>query len=320
MKLIEADFKLLSYLYHHNREPITKIAKTVKLSREQVDYKIKKYCSSGLIRGFFTFYDWRKFGYNYLAVLFLKFEKSSSIKEFTQKLINSKNCMSYGKVFGKYDLFVNVVFKNEKEISNYLSDLISDQNDSISNYFIIKPYISELYPVKFFKHKERENYTYTSEFIQKQKFNEKEIAIMKILAKDARAKLIDIAKKTNISIELAHHKVKKLQKDRTIQGSRIQFNMAKFGYYFSAIFLNLKNFSKTNQEKIKNFSRKSKYVTAFNLMLSRPNVILNLFHKEESELRNTIDEIKELFKNESIDIDILLLDEDDIEIRTLPFL
>jgi len=320
MKLNESDYKLLSYLYHHNREPITKIAKACKLSREQVDYKIKKYLSSGLIRGFVTFFDYRKFGYNYLAALMLKFEKPSSIKQFTEKLKKSKNCMSYGKVFGKYDLFINYIFKNEKEISDHIADLISNSEYQVSDYFIIKPYLSELYPLKFFKHKDRENYTYSSEILKERKFDKKEIAIVKVLAKDARTKLIEISKKVNISIELAHYKIKKLQKDKVLLGSRIQFDMSKFGYYFSLIFLNVRNFSKANQEKIKQFSRTSKHVTSFNLMLTRPNCILNLFHKEESELREIIDEIKELFKNESTDIEIILIGEDETEINSLPFL
>lgn len=320
MKLTETDFKLLSYLYHHNREPITKIAKAVKLSREQVDYRMKKYLSEGLIKKFFTFFDWSKFGYDYYAALLLKFEKYSSAKEFMQKLKNDKNCMSYGKAFGKYDLYLNGIFKNEKEISDYLANLIGDSKNPISDYLIIKPYFSELYPLKLFKHKNREDYTFTFETSGKRKFDKKEIAIMKILAKDARAKLIDISKKVNISIELTYHKIKKLQADKVIIGSRIQFDMTKLEYYFSILLINIRNLSETNQEKIKNFARNSKYVTSFNLTLSRPNCIINLFHKEESELRDTIEEIKKLFENETIDIDILPVNDDTEEINTLPFL
>ena len=91
MNLKESDLRLLSYLYHNSREPSTKIAKACKLTREQVNYKIKKYQDEGLIRGFITLFDWSKFGYDYLVNLLLKFEKPSSIKQFISELENSKN-------------------------------------------------------------------------------------------------------------------------------------------------------------------------------------------------------------------------------------
>src|SRR3989344_8947386 len=141
MNLKESDLRLLSYLYHDSREPSTKIAKACKLTREQVNYKIKKYQDEGLIRGFFTFFDWSKFGYDYLVNLLLKFEKPSSIKSFIQELKNSKNYISYGKIYGKYDLYLNAVFKSEKELGDYVAQ-IDEKENLLSNYLILKPYLT----------------------------------------------------------------------------------------------------------------------------------------------------------------------------------
>ena len=45
------DKKLLAYLYHDSRESSAKIAKKLKISREQVSYRIKKFESEGIIKG-----------------------------------------------------------------------------------------------------------------------------------------------------------------------------------------------------------------------------------------------------------------------------
>lgn len=316
MKLTESDYKLLAYLYHNNREPLSKIAKACKLSREQVDYKIKKYQTEGLIRGFFTFFDWRKFGYNELVALFLKFEKPSHIETFTQTLKQNKNCMSHGKVFGKYDLYLNCLFKDEKELGNYLAELT---NNHVSDYFILKPYFLELYPVKFFKHKNIENISYPSEST-KRKFDDKEIEILKILAKNSRTRIIDIAKKLNLSAELVVYKIKKLQRDKVLLGSRMQFDMSKLDYYFSVLLLNIKDFSKDKQEKIKRFSRNSSQIHTLQFTLTKPNCIIQLFHKEESELREAIEEIQTVLEDSSLNLEIILIGEDENEVNTLPFL
>lgn len=320
MELKPADYKLLSYLYHNNRESITKIAKATKLTREQVDYKIKKYVDSGLIRRFVTLFDYNKFGYNYFIILLLKFEKVSSIKAFSQKLGKNKNCISYGYVYGKYDLLLNCIFKNEEEFSDFISNLISDKTNRVSDYFVIKPSFAELYPLKFFKHKDKESMTLVDVKSKERRFNKKDLGILKIIAKDGRVKLIDIAKKLNISSELALYKLRKLYKDKVILGSRIQFDMAKLNYHFSLILLNIRNFSDENKEKIKRFSRNSKHVNSLIFSLTRPNCIVQLFNKAQEELKHTINEIKELFKDEYVDIDVMHVSEDVDEVNSLPFL
>ncbi len=320
MELKESDYKLLSYLYHNNRESITKIAKATKLTREQVDYKIKKYVDSGLIKGFLTLFDYSKFGHNYFAILLLKFEKTSSVKTFSQKLDKNKSCISYGYVYGKYDLFLNCIFKNEEELSNFISDLVSNKMNRVSDYFVIKPFFAELYPLKFFRHKDRESMTLINVLSKERKFDKKDLEILKIIAKNGRIKLIDIARKINISIELTLYKLRKLYKDKVILGSRIQFNMAEFGYHFSLILLNIRNFSEESKERIKRFSRNSKHVNSLIFSLTRPNCIVQLFHKDQRELKHTINEVKELFKDEYIDLDIMHISEDEGEIDTLPFL
>jgi Lrp/AsnC family transcriptional regulator for asnA, asnC and gidA len=101
MNLKPTDYKLLSYLYHNYDEPLSKIAKATKLSRDQVEYRINKYLKEGLIRKFFPIFDWSKLGYNTLAILLLKFEKPKMAEDFSKILQNNKNCMSYGKIYGK---------------------------------------------------------------------------------------------------------------------------------------------------------------------------------------------------------------------------
>lgn len=317
MKLNESDYRLLTYLFNHSRESITKMAKQCKLSREQVNYKLNKYLSSGLIRGFFPIIDYSKLGYNYLIALFLKFDKLSTQQEFSKNLFKNKHYLSWGKVFGKYDLFMNLVFKDEQEFNEYLSSLLGESK--ILDYLIIKPYFIELFPLKFFNNNE-ETFILVGSPIEKIKIDETDKKILKILGKDARAKLIDIASEVGISSELALHRLRKLQKQKIIIGSRCHFNMEKLGYHFSEILLDIRNFSEETKNKIKQFAKKSKHVNSLLFCSTKPNCIVQLFHKEESDLRETIQKIKELFSEEIIDLDFMLITDETEKINTLPFL
>ena len=96
--------------------------------------------------------------------------------------------------------------------------------------------------------------------------------------------------------------------------------MEKFGYYFSQIWLDIKNFSNENKDKIKRFAQSSKHVHNLLFCSTKPNCVIQLFHKEESELRETIQQIKNLFPEEILDLDFMLISEDQGLVNACPFL
>ncbi|MEA3329309.1 MAG: Lrp/AsnC family transcriptional regulator [Nanoarchaeota archaeon] len=320
MKLKETDYKLLSYLYHNYDEPLSKIAKATKLSRDQVEYRINKYLKEGLIRKFFPIFDWSKLGYNTFAILLLKFEKPKMAEDFSKKLNKSKNCISYGKVYGKYDLFLDCIFRNEKELDKFISQLFENEKHFITDHILIKPQFVEIYPLKFFHHPNKEDYTLISEQKKEVKLDETDLKILKILSENGRARLIDIAIKSKISSELALYRLRKLKKEKIILGNRIQFNMSKLGYFFTLIFIDFRNFSVKSKEKLKSFVKNSKNINSLIFNLHKPNCMIQLFHKEGGESREIIEKLKEVFKEDSIEIRVLQIGEDEEQIRSLPFI
>ncbi|MBS3072810.1 Lrp/AsnC family transcriptional regulator [Candidatus Pacearchaeota archaeon] len=318
MELKETDIKLLSYLYHNYREPISKIAKQTKLTRDQVEYKIEKYKNEGIIKKFCPIINYGKLGYNYFVILLLKLESKQEIKEFSLELKKNKNVVSFGEILGKYDIYINYIFKNEEEFAKYFADLVNNEEIKIHSYQTIKPYFAELYPLKFIKQNEKNNLTIINKSDNTIKIDEKDKEILKSLNKNGRMKLIGIANNANISSELALYKLRRLNKEKIILGSRIQFNMEKLGYYFSDILLNINFLSENNKNKIINFAENSKNVNSLIFSLNKPNCMIQIFHKEDKELRNTIKEIKNIFKNELTELDIMLINEED-EVNTIPF-
>ncbi len=320
MELKESDSKILGYLYHDVREPISKIAKKTRLSREQVEYRINKYLSEGIIKKFITFFNYPRLGYNALAIALIKFTKPKYIKEFHKKLEKDNFWISKGLVNNRYDLFIQGIFKDENEVNEYFFNVTKDYSEAIDEILIIKPYYAKIYPLKFLGNKSENSLVIIGELSEKIKLDEKDKRIMKALEEDGRIKLIDIAKKAGISAELALYKLRRLKKEKIIVGSRIMFDMNKLGYNYSLLSINLRNFSIENQNKLKEFANNNKYVNSIILSLAKPNCFIQLFHKEHSIIKETIDELKNLFINENISIDVILLKNEGEEINALPFL
>ena len=315
MELKEQDFKIISYLYHNDREPVSKIAKSCKLTRDQVEYKLNKYISSGLIVKFHTIFNYKKLGYDCYAIILIK-ANHESLKELELTLEKNKNLITYGKIYGKFDLFLECIFKDENELSEYVSNLITNYN--ISDYIVIKPYFGELYPLKFFKAINRNNFPLINEPESILKLDEKEKLILKALEKDGRMKIIDIAKETKMSSELILYKLKKLQKEKVILGSKIQIDLKKLGYSFSALLMNIHGLSNSNKEKLKKFTRDSKNIISIALSVTQPNCIIQLFHKDNQDIKVVVIKLKEMFKENELNIDLVLIDQEEY-INTLPF-
>ena len=143
------DKKLLAYLYHDSREPTTKIAKQLHISREQVSYRINKFESEGIIKGYIPLINYNRLGYSVINLILLKFNKQSYVKQFKSQIKESKNRVTTVEVLSKYDLGMLLIFQNEKQRNEYLSEMLSSHSPEISEYLIIEPYFSEFYPLKF---------------------------------------------------------------------------------------------------------------------------------------------------------------------------
>jgi DNA-binding Lrp family transcriptional regulator len=319
IKLDARDNKLLSYLYHHYREPLTKIAKACKISRDQVEYRLGKYESQGLIRKYLTMFNYNLLGYNDFIIVWLKLQGTSEEKQaIKNKLENMKNAVSVGNVLVNYDLFVNFVFKNKSEFEELFHSFLEEHKEHIKEYVIFITTYTEFYPLKIIGlHNEEKNYPVVAP-TEKVELSEKDLAILKMLEKNGRARVIDIAEKTRLSSELVVYKLKQLYKNKIILGTRIQFDMEAMGFYFGSLIIKLKDRSKKTKEKIINFCKNHKHINALSFGIAEYDCVIQAFYQQEEEFRQTLRDIKEKFREE-IDKSFILLIENEGRAKTLPY-
>lgn len=318
MNLSKTDEKILAYLYDNCRDSYSKIAKECNLTRTQVEYNIKKYIEKGLIRNFITIFNYNKLGFQQPVILLVKLKKEFMKEEF-MKLVPRNNTVGIGETLNKYDFYITLLFKNTFEKQKILSKILF--NDYIENHNLLEPFETELYPLKFLDQKYKIS---SSNLIESEKENIKldkeEIQILNILKKNAREKIVNIAKQVNISSELVLYKVRKLKEEGIIIGTRIAFNMDLLGYFYTIVLIDIKNLSNENLKKIKKFARSNPYINSFGIINGNPSLYLQVFHREEKDIRKVIEMIKKEFEEEEINIDLLYLKEEIEEVNTLPYL
>ena len=147
MDLKQKDKKILTYLYHHYRTPLTEVSKKCKVSRDQVEYTLNKYESNSIIRKYLTIFNYSLLGYNEFIIVWMNAPKNK--EKIKKNLEEMKNVVSIGEISAEYDFFVNFVFKNKQEFEDTFYKLL--QKNKIKDYDIFLTTYSNLYPQYCFK-------------------------------------------------------------------------------------------------------------------------------------------------------------------------
>ncbi len=316
MKFDKIDEKLISYLYHHYRESLAEIGKACRLSRERVEYRIRKYENEGLIRKYVTIFNYDALGYHEFVVVLLKINKEKEL--IRNELENMKNVISCGEVLSKYDLYINCIFKNKNEFENIFYSFIEKHKEEIENFSVFMLTDAELYPLKYFGEKNHEkNYPVVSSN-KENKISEKDMKILKVLEENGRARIIDISRQTGISSELILYKMRELYKNKIILGTRLLLGMEKHGFYFGVLKLKLKNLNRNSKEKIMNFCKNHPYINSLGFGIGDYNCFIQLFYRNEDEFRKSLREIKKELSSNTQEYELLLIEEEN-DVKTLPF-
>ena len=96
--------------------------------------------------------------------------------------------------------------------------------------------------------------------------------------------------------------------------------MEKLGFFYTLLFLNLKRLSTSTQQTLKQFALQDPHIETVSFMFTKPNCYLQVFHKDENQLRQTILSLKELLRDEHYELEILPIKDAGEDINVMPFL
>ncbi len=314
MTLDKIDNKLLSYVYHNYREPITVIAKKCRISRDQAEYRIQKYESSGLIKKYVSLFNYSALGYKEFAIIYLKITHSEELMNFLQK---DPRVISMGKVLTHYSMYINVICKDKFDLNIFLDALLEKYTSLVQEYVVFFVSFVELYALKKFGLNSAERDGDLVGETEKIALSSSDLKILTALEENGRSKIIDLAKKTGMSSEVVIYSLKKFQKNKLLLGSRIQFDMEKLGYYFAILHLNISNLS-TIKKKLLAFCKQHNHINACVMGIGPFNCMIQILYNSELDLRNAVRDINS-FAQDSIQESRLILIEKETTAKTLPY-
>ncbi len=290
------DRKILYELEQDSRQSLTQLAKKVGLKKETIFHRIKNLESKGIIKSYLTEIDIYKLGYQYYPVL-IRFQNTTLQieEEIFDYLKNSSYTAWLTKCEGAWDINLTLIAKGNFDLDKFFNNFLWRYNQYISDKHIF--ITTEIHYFKRGFWLNRETHQIVSTGGIDAGLSEKELQLLRILSKEARKPIVEIAKKLKDNPKNIAYKIKKLERENIIQGSRILVDFSKMGYKFYKIWFSLKDLTDENFKKLMNYFKNHPNIIWVTKFIGFYDLSIEMEVKDVEEFRKILDQIKERFSN-----------------------
>ena len=285
------DKKILYHLDLNSRKPINQIAKNIGLSKDLTNYRLKKLEKEEYVLGYQTIIDFKKLGYLTIRTRITLIDTTpQKEKEIIDFLIKQKKVFFILELEGTELTFGLMVKEIEelhefyKEFETKFKKFLSEKKFAIySNlYHFNRNYLGNF----------KEKNTLKLGFSKKEKVDELDLKILKILSKNARTPTIEIAISLKVPATTVAHRIKQLENKKLIVGYSILFNFYKWNYNYFKVNLELKEIS--NIQKIIDYCESNKNII-YAMQTLGGNDLEIYFESAQEDLIKTMNELRTLF-------------------------
>lgn len=271
--LDELDSRLLYELDLHSRQPLSKLAKKLRVSVQRLDYRLRALERKGVIIGYPTLIDLCKLGgYQYFACFIRTYHMSSREQdEYLRLIAKDDECTLAYSAEGAWDMIVGTVAKNVFEAKTILSRLLAPIARSIrektvytdmriyhyGRHYMMEPKKGQAEARAGGTFNERKRlYRVIGEMVEPVSHSELDIDILHVLAADARTPSVKIAKLTGTSPETVVHHIRRMEREGIIESYGTLLNPSKYGYQFNRVMIQLASMEETRLHEISEYIKR----------------------------------------------------------------
>jgi Lrp/AsnC family transcriptional regulator len=258
MSFDTTDKHLVFLLDLNARAPLTVLATQLKLSREAVNYRIKRLFKTGVINSFLTKLSFDKLGLvNYIAYLKLNNLDPTQYGKFVEELTEKKCITWIASLGGSYDLAVEMSAPGISQFDRDFSDILDEHDANIDSYHVSTRILQHSYGRKYlWPEKTAEEMTVgKAEKGGVYQIDGLDRKIISALASDARMSTAEISQRIKQAPSTVSFRLRQLVREGIIEGYTTLPNIQSFGYSGFKMLLNARNFSRKEEKRLETFCR-----------------------------------------------------------------
>ena len=125
-KLKKKDKCILNALLENGRLSYSELSRRCGISRQVAFVRLKKLLGDGVAKGFSVCLDADKLGFSFNAYVLLIAKPEEQLRrELEEFLSNSKNVRKIQLLFGRFDFFLELLFRDKDEMTGFLRTMQS---------------------------------------------------------------------------------------------------------------------------------------------------------------------------------------------------
>lgn len=304
-KLDKLDRKIISELDMNARIPISKLAKSVRASREVVNYRIKILTKKGVISGAQTFFNPAKLGYTIYRVLIRLDSLDEGLnKRFQDYFVGNKSVMWFAKLGGRWDYVVEFFAKSGDEFNDLLKSSIENFQDYIQIYEVMSVIEINSYRRSYIYDNKKTNSFKIGGKIENFKLDKIDISVIRELKSNSQIANIEIAEKLKISRNTIKQRIKKLEEKGVIVGYKLFYHPQSIGYQSYKLLISCKNLSLEKEKKFFDFAFQNPNIIFAHKNLGKWNYEFEIEIEDLIKLQEIIIKLRTLFADYVLDYEL----------------
>ncbi|MBR9706126.1 Lrp/AsnC family transcriptional regulator [Candidatus Pacearchaeota archaeon] len=303
------DKKVLCALDTNSREPLSKIAKRLRISRNTLAYRIKSLEDKGIISKYITTLNLGKLGFRTYKVHFRTRLDKMVEKEFVKYMIENKNVIYFLKTEGAFDFSASLAVKNIKELDEILMNIKSKFSKIIKDYFVsivVFAQVFKLDKLLLDANQEIKRFEHYSGEDKVRDIDDKDIKILNELSQKSNMSIVELSSKTKLSIDVVKYRLKNLS-ESVINSFRPLFDLSKIGYHLYSVMLKMNTFTKRDEQSITTWLAHKKNVMYYTKRIGNYELIINTVIKDVTDLNSFVKELREKFGDIIENYDTLII-------------
>ncbi len=283
VKITKKDKALMAYLDENSRHTNTQLAKKTGVSVSNVMYKTNRMLKEGVITEFYILLNPFSFKkrYDRLIIQFRSDWNRQEVKEYCQK---NENIGWFIFLDGTWNFGCQIWSDTIEETKEIMDDFLSKFSKYTNQYAISSLISIEKFEYNFLFEEFKSKYT-TMKKVQEVNLDKIDKQIINLMFRNARMRLLEIAKKLNVDYKLVSYRLKRLEKENVIIGYKTQFNRFNLGYDYYKIRITYASHLKQDIKEIKEYLRRDKRILFITEALGWADLEFEMFCKNQEEYR-----------------------------------
>lgn len=298
----KTDQKILYKLEENCRYSVSYIARSLRLSKDVVRYRLDKMEKEQFLRGYRTVLDMGKLGYQYYRLLLQNsYLHSEQEKEWITWIKKQPELVWVAGSDGEWNSIITIRVRSLKELQKFMDHLLVNYGRFLYKKEIMS--FSQIHMInkKYLAKKPHYEYQLTYDFFSKKvPIDETDEKILAILTKNARIKLTEISSLINLSPESIARRIRNLQKTGVIVGFRLQLDYTKLGLQNFEISLSVRS----PDERKKIIAYYLSHPDCYTIMefLGRYDLQISFLLRNQAEFRYVLGDMRNRFSQDIVEL------------------